>query len=112
MIAGLDGFDVRKIDDLEYTVEISCYFLTKWRDDRLILHEDILKVGEVAAATEAYNGTTVEETWFPIDLEFVSKVTGLIAFETVAHVFSSCKEKLRKRKKGLTDFLFYIVYEQ
>lgn len=75
MIAGLDGFDVRKIDDLEYTVEISCYFLTKWRDDRLILHEDIVKVGERAEATEAYNGTTVEETWFPIDLEFVSRVS-------------------------------------
>ena len=100
MIAGLDGFDVRKIDDLEYTVEISCYFLTKWRDDRLILHEDILKVGEVAAATEAYNGTTVEETWFPIDLEFVSKVTGLIAFETVVHVFSPVRKSYRKRKKG------------
>ena len=40
---GLDGFDVRKIDDIEYTVEISCYFLTKWLDDRLLLHEDILK---------------------------------------------------------------------
>lgn len=71
-IVGLDGFDVRKIDDIEYTVEISCYFLTKWRDDRLLLHEDILKVGESAAI----NGTTTaaEETWFPIDLEFVSKV--------------------------------------
>ena len=41
--SGLDGFDVRKIDDIEYTVEISCYFLTKWLDDRLLLHEDILK---------------------------------------------------------------------
>jgi len=71
---GLDGFDVRKIDDIEYTVEISCYFLTKWRDDRLLLHEDILKVGEQAAATAAINGTAIEETWFPIDLEFVSKV--------------------------------------
>ena len=78
LIAGLDGFDVRKIDDIEYTVEISCYFLTKWRDDRLILHQDILKVGEMAAATEAYNGTTVEETWFPIDLEFVSKVRSFV----------------------------------
>ena len=114
MIAGLDGFDVRKIDDLEYTVEISCYFLTKWRDDRLILHEDILKVGEVAAATEAYNGTTVEETWFPIDLEFVSKVTGLIAFETVVHVFSPVRKSYGKRKKraSLTDLFFYIEYEQ
>ena len=67
-ILGLDGFDVRKIDDIEYTVEISCYFLTKWRDDRLILHEDIRALNEVK------NGTAVEETWFPIDLEFVSKV--------------------------------------
>lgn len=72
---GLDGFDVRKIDDIEYTVEISCYFLTKWRDDRLLLHEDILKVSESAAASAAINGTAIEETWFPIDLEFVSKVS-------------------------------------
>ena len=100
--AGLDGFDVRKIDDIEYTVEISCYFLTKWRDDRLLLHEDILKVSETAKAADpaidanaAINGTnsegaasastasSTEETWFPIDLEFVSKVseshTGKIA---------------------------------
>ena len=66
---GLDGFDVRKIDDIEYTVEISCYFLTKWKDDRLILKEEIL------ALTESSNGSKVEETWFPIDLEFVSKVS-------------------------------------
>ena len=39
---GFDGFDVRKIDDHEYTVEISCYFLTKWKDDRLILSDEIL----------------------------------------------------------------------
>ena len=39
---GFDGFDVRKIDDHEYTVEISCYFLTKWKDDRLVLSEEIL----------------------------------------------------------------------
>ena len=70
-ILGLDGFDVRKIDDIEYTVEISCYFLTKWRDDRLILHEDIQALNEVK------NDTAVEETWFPIDLEFVSKVRRL-----------------------------------
>ena len=66
---GLDGFDVRKIDDIEYTVEISCYFLTKWKDDRLILKEDI------QALIEPNNGSKVEETWFPIDLEFVSKVS-------------------------------------
>ena len=39
---GFDGFDVRKIDDHEYTVEISCYFLTKWKDDRLVLSDEIL----------------------------------------------------------------------
>ena len=33
---------MRKIDDHEYTVEISCYFLTKWKDDRLILSDEIL----------------------------------------------------------------------
>ena len=33
---------MRKIDDHEYTVEISCYFLTKWKDDRLILSEEIM----------------------------------------------------------------------
>ena len=39
---GFDGFDVRKIDDHEYTVEISCYFLTKWKDDRLVLSDTIM----------------------------------------------------------------------
>ena len=63
---------MRKIDDIEYTVEISCYFLTKWRDDRLILHEDI------RALREANNGSLPEETWFPIDLEFVSKVRKIV----------------------------------
>lgn len=57
---------MRKIDDIEYTVEISCYFLTKWRDDRLILHQSIL--GKGATGDE-------EEQWYPIDLEFVSKVS-------------------------------------
>eukprot|EP00094_Tigriopus_californicus_P014332 TCALIF_13897-PA protein Name:"Similar to Gabre Gamma-aminobutyric acid receptor subunit epsilon (Rattus norvegicus)" AED:0.27 eAED:0.27 QI:0/0.5/0.2/0.6/1/1/5/0/323 len=66
---GFDGFDVRKIDDIEYTVEISCYFLTKWRDDRLILHSDILRTKYAANPNEE-----VEEQWFPIDLEFVSKI--------------------------------------
>ena len=42
LFKGFDGFDVRKIDDHEYTVEISCYFLTKWKDDRLILSDEIL----------------------------------------------------------------------
>ena len=65
IFAGFDGFDVRKIDDIEYTVEISCYFLTKWRDDRLILHENILG---------AKMDPDEEEQWYPIDLEFVDKV--------------------------------------
>ena len=68
-VSGFDGFDVRKIDDIEYTVEISCYFLTKWRDDRLVLHENILK--EMGGGAEE---DPEEEQWFPIDLEFVSKV--------------------------------------
>ena len=56
---------MRKIDDIEYTVEISCYFLTKWQEDRLILHEDIRRE----------QGPDAEEQWFPIDLEFVQKVS-------------------------------------
>ncbi len=64
---GFDGFDVRKIDDIEYTVEISCYFLTKWHDDRLILHQDIRDA-------QAQPGEQEEEQWFPMDLEFVAKV--------------------------------------
>ena len=75
-IPGFDGFDVRKIDDIEYTVEISCYFLTKWRDDRLVLHEKILKENSDGSGErgEGENGEPAEEQWFPIDLEFVAKV--------------------------------------
>ncbi len=60
---------MRKIDDIEYTVEISCYFLTKWHDDRLLLHEDIL-----AQTVPGPDGKEPEEQWFPVDLEFVAKV--------------------------------------
>ncbi len=67
-LVGFDGFDVRKIDDIEYTVEISCYFLTKWHEDRLVLHEDI------AGEQFDEDGNELEEQWFPIDLEFVTKV--------------------------------------
>ena len=59
---------MRKIDDIEYTVEISCYFLTKWREDRLVLHEDILREKFKDEVEED------EEQWYPIDLEFVTKV--------------------------------------
>ena len=68
LVSGFDGFDVRKIDDIEYTVEISCYFLTKWREDRLVLHEDILREKFEDEVQED------EEQWYPIDLEFVTKV--------------------------------------
>ena len=68
LVSGFDGFDVRKIDDIEYTVEISCYFLTKWREDRLVLHEDILREKFKDEVEED------EEQWYPIDLEFVTKV--------------------------------------
>ncbi len=73
---GFDGFDVRKIDDHEYTVEISCYFLTKWKDDRLILHEDILSPSNLSTLNQNnYNASSPdEEQWYPIDLEFVAKV--------------------------------------
>ena len=77
--AGFDGFDVRKIDDIEYTVEISCYFLTKWRDDRLILHSSIRNPAPDLAE---------EEQWFPIDLEFVNKVCS-----------SSCKNAILSTQK-------------
>ena len=70
-VSGFDGFDVRKIDDIEYTVEISCYFLTKWHEDRLVLHEDILRE---KFEEESEVGGEGEEQWYPIDLEFVSKV--------------------------------------
>ena len=62
---------MRKIDDIEYTVEISCYFLTKWHEDRLVLHEDILRE---KFEEESEVGGEGEEQWYPIDLEFVSKV--------------------------------------
>ena len=69
---------------MEYTVEISCYFLIKWKDDRLVLSDDILRTrypplqSGAAAQTNKTNGgmmaTAAEEQWFPVDLEFVEKV--------------------------------------
>ena len=65
-------------------MEISCYFLIKWKDDRLVLSDDILRTrypplqSGAAAQTNKTNGgmmaTAAEEQWFPVDLEFVEKV--------------------------------------
>ena len=77
---------MRKIDDLEYTVEISCYFLIKWKDDRLVLSDEIMKARQSnnnsgglhqplnRSNTEMLT-TAPEEQWFPVDLEFVEKVS-------------------------------------
>ena len=92
--AGFDGFDVRKIDDLEYTVEISCYFLIKWKDDRLVLSDEIMKARQSSNNHNSGGGSSLhqplnrsritntemlttapEEQWFPVDLEFVEKVS-------------------------------------
>ena len=58
---GFDGFDVRKIDDHEYTVEISCYFLTKWKDDRLVLSDEILSKRRKHLPTNSNTSTFTSE---------------------------------------------------
>ena len=67
-------------------MEISCYFLIKWKDDRLVLSDDILRTRypplQSGAASGAHTNktnsgmmaTAAEEQWFPVDLEFVEKV--------------------------------------
>ena len=32
---GLDNFEILKIDDRDFTIEINAYFIVKWRDRRL-----------------------------------------------------------------------------
>ena len=32
---GLDNFEILKIDDRDFTIEINAYFIVKWRDLRL-----------------------------------------------------------------------------
>ena len=32
---GLDNFEILKIDDREFTIEINAYFIVKWRDKRI-----------------------------------------------------------------------------
>ena len=89
LLSGFDGFDVRKIDDIEYTVEISCYFLTKWHEDRLVLHEDILREKFEDEIQED------EEQWYPIDLEFVSKVGfDLVSLQTLFKGGSHCETSI------------------
>lgn len=34
---GFDNFEILKIDDRDFTVEINAYLIVKWRDSRVII---------------------------------------------------------------------------
>ena len=41
---GLDNFEILKIDDREFTIEINAYFIVKWRDKRIEVGSGIVLV--------------------------------------------------------------------
>ena len=37
---GFDNFEILKIDDRDFTVEINAYLIVKWKDTRIIIDFD------------------------------------------------------------------------
>ena len=51
---GFDNFEILKIDDRDFTVEINAYLIVKWKDARIIIDFD-----HVSIENSAHNGQNV-----------------------------------------------------
>ena len=64
---GLDNFEILKIDDRDFTIEINAYFIVKWRDKRIEV--------DTAAIESHFTALGHDSTdWVPVELELVGKL--------------------------------------
>jgi len=64
---GLDNFEILKIDDREFTIEINAYFIVKWRDKRIEVHDEAI---DYHFSELGHDSTD----WVPVELELVDKL--------------------------------------
>merc|ERR1711953_665479 len=60
---GFDNFEILKIDDKDFTVEVNVYLIVKWKDSRIIIN--FAELGNL-------NETLGE--WIPVELELVDRI--------------------------------------
>jgi len=64
---GLDNFEILKIDDRDFTIEINAYFIVKWRDKRLEV--------DAQAIENHFDALGHDSTdWVPVELELVERL--------------------------------------
>ena len=47
---GFDNFEILKIDDRDFTVEINAYLIVKWKDSRIVIdfaHVNFITIGKL-----------------------------------------------------------------
>lgn len=64
---GLDNFEILKIDDREFTIEINAYFIVKWRDKRIEVHSEAI---DYHFSELGHDSTD----WVPVELELVDRL--------------------------------------
>lgn len=62
---GFDNFEILKIDDRDFSVEINAYLIVKWKDSRIIIDYDQLGL---------YDENSEIPEWIPVELELVTKI--------------------------------------
>lgn len=67
---GFDNFEILKIDDRDFTVEINAYLIVKWRDTRVIIDFKQLYPDGVVPNEDLLGAPD----WIPVELEMVSKL--------------------------------------
>ena len=64
---GLDNFEILKIDDRDFTIEINAYFIVKWRDKRLEVDTHAIETHFAALGHDSTD-------WVPVELELVERL--------------------------------------
>ena len=64
---GLDNFEILKIDDRDFTIEINAYFIVKWRDLRLEVNH-----GQIDKHFSDLEQDSAD--WVPVELELVERL--------------------------------------
>ena len=64
---GLDNFEILKIDDRDFTIEINAYFIVKWCDKRLEVDTQAIESHFDALGHDSTD-------WVPVELELVERL--------------------------------------
>ena len=72
---GFDNFEILKIDDRDFSIEINAYLIVKWKDSRLLVDSEQFEgVPTPPPPSDTNEEEADEESWLPVELEVVDKI--------------------------------------